>query len=81
MEVYIDGKKVECKTAVRVVVPVECRDGIDSQSELGFTIHAEGVSADLLETTESSAPSAEETFSFWETHEEFIDEYMLNYKE
>jgi len=83
MEVYIDGKKIECKNDIRVIVPVTPRDGITADlfdSDLEIILHNEGIGAELIEITERSAPSAEFTYSFWETFEEFIDEYMLKSK-
>jgi hypothetical protein len=80
MKVFIDGKQVECNSEVRVELSVEPRDGISSDSDLEYCIHREGIVVNLTEITERSAPWAEFTYSFWEDHEEFVEEYMLPYK-
>jgi hypothetical protein len=77
MKVYIDGKEIKCNSEVRVVIEVEPREGISSESDLEYIIHKEGIVASLTEVTRTSAPSAEFTYEFWEDHEEFIDQYML----
>ena len=81
MEVYIDGKRVECNSDVRVTVKAEPRDGITHDSDLEYIINEEGITANLTEITSRSAPSAEFTFEFWEVHEDFVEQYMLNYKD
>lgn len=81
MKVFIDGKQVECNSEVRVELSVEPRDGITEDSDLEYVIHKEGIVVNLTEVTKRSAPSAEFTYNFWEDHEDFVNEYMVNYKD
>jgi hypothetical protein len=78
MKVYIDGKEVEFENEVRIEVQVEPRCGITHDADLEFTFSVEGITAELVEITANSGPSAEVTHSFWETYEEFIYENMID---
>ena len=75
MKVYIDGKEVKCEE-VKVVVDVPAIEGVGGElfdSDLEYVLHPDGMDIQLIEVTESSAPSAECTHEFFIQHDDTPD--------